>query len=65
MEQLKERERQQETTPASTQGPRMNLGRAVAAHCFPGHQSGELRAKPIFPSQVSAPSVRLKEVQNG
>jgi hypothetical protein len=44
----------------SAQDLRMNLGR-VAAHCFPGCKSRELRVKPKCPSQVLVPSVRLKE----
>jgi hypothetical protein len=36
----------------------VNLGRAVAVHCFPGCDSGELGVKPTGLAQISAPSVR-------
>jgi hypothetical protein len=37
---------QEKMTPASTQDLRVNLERALAAHCFPGCKSGEPGVKP-------------------
>jgi hypothetical protein len=33
-------------TPATTQGPRVNLGRGAVVHCFPSCESGELGVEP-------------------
>jgi hypothetical protein len=57
----KEGERQlgwERKTPASAQGLRVNLGRAVAVSCFPGCDSGELGIKPTRLSWVFTSSVR-------